>query len=160
MKKGLIIAIAFVCFVVAAFLIGLGFGNNRQETANAHQVQYMPATMTEYPSLASVLARRINQISPTRSIDGIGWMALRISFVTNAALAYIEYTDTHVTLRILVQYGKDGQNLITTVLATFIPVETGGWQLQYGRDAAAGLPVINYRFNGDAKQWIPEAASL
>ncbi|MCL5435816.1 MAG: hypothetical protein M1275_01940 [Patescibacteria group bacterium] len=160
MRKGLAIVIVLACSVVAAFLIYFSYGDIGQETGMPRQVQYTPAAMSEYPSLASELAQKTNEISPTRSFDDIGWIALRISFVPNDALAYIEYTDTHVTLRLLVQYGRENETLLTTVLATFIPQESGGWELQYGRDVASRASVYNYRFNGDAKQWMPEASNI
>lgn len=160
MRKGLIVVIALACFSAIAFLIYFSYGGSGQGAGALKQVRYEPAARSEYPGLASELAGKINDISPTRSFDDIGWIVERVSFVPDEALAYIEYTDTHVTLRLLLQYGHEGKDFLTTVLATFIPVETGGWELQYGRDIAVNASVYNYRFNGDAKQWMPEASDI
>jgi len=113
----------------------------------------------EYPNLVGKLAESINEISPTPYLDDIGWIVHRISFVRDRPFAYLEYTDTKVALRLLLQYYYQGFGIKTKVLATFIPTEYGEWELDYGKDVDSQQQLVNFIFDGDAKQWAPEEVS-
>ena len=160
MTKRLIWTGLLLTLIAIAIFAYFSLEDPYDERQLAQRPQYVPGTLAEFPKLANELAGKINEISPTQSFDELGWIPIRISFVPNEALAYIEYTDTHVALRLLAQYGRLEDDLQTSVLATFIPKETGGWELQYGRDIVAGSLVSNYRFDGEAEQWIPEVSGI
>jgi hypothetical protein len=109
-----------------------------------------------YADIAQFIASEINELSPSPSFDNTGWLAQKISFSSSAPLAYVAYTDTHVLLRLLLEYNLSDRKVQTKVLATFLPTPEKGWQLQFGSDAAAGQKLIDYVYNGDSKQWIPQ----
>ncbi len=113
-------------------------------------------TLRDYASLASQLAQRINAISPTPSFGAGGWLAVRVVFLEGGSSAYLEYTDTHVALRLLIGYTYISENLETKVLATFVPNELNGWTLRSGQDEARTSVLLPYKYNGDSGQWIPE----
>lgn len=113
----------------------------------------------EYPNLTVQLAESINKISPTPYLDDIGWIVHRISFVRDRPFAYLEYTDTKVALRLLLQYYYLDSGIKTKVLATFIPTEHGEWELDHGKDLDGQQQLVNFIFDGDAKQWAPEEVS-
>ena len=105
------------------------------------------------------LAESINEISPTPYLDDIGWIVHRISFVRDRPFAYLEYTDTKVALRLLLQYYYQDSGIRAKVLATFTPTEHGEWELDHGKDLDSQQQLVNFIFDGDAKQWVPEQTS-
>ena len=119
----------------------------------------LPATVAQYPAAAELFEKQINNLSPTQSFDRIGWILERVSFVPGISRAYLEYTDTHVTLRVLVSYVYNDRDLTARVLATFLPDERGGWVLQNGRDEEYNKAVLSYIFDGNSSQWMPEVAA-
>lgn len=112
--------------------------------------------VSDYATLASKLAATINDISPTPAFDNGGWLVKRVVFLEDLSKAYLEYTDTHVALRLLLSYSYRPDSLATKVLATFVPNELGGWTLQYGKDEMRTAPLLPYQFAGDSNQWVPE----
>lgn len=114
------------------------------------------AGIQDHAKVADAIARKLDDISPTESYQDQGWIAKTISFVAGQKKAYVEYTDTHIALRLLLEYDYQDAQLETKVLATFIPDESGAWQLQYGQDAEPSV-LENWVFDGDARLWVPQA---
>ncbi len=113
-------------------------------------------SIPDYATLASLLADKVNEISPSPSFDRQGWVVQRVVFAEGESKAYLEYTDTHVTLRLLLSYAYGDGRLATRVLGTFIPNEAGGWILQFGKDDVKTSALLPLYFDGDSNQWLPE----
>lgn len=149
---------ALIPILLIFFAGGLYFfsANSRVTPAKPEAVPRLYAAEGEYPNLAAAFSGNINEISPTPSIDEGGWIIHRVSFVKDEPYAYVEYTDTKVALKLLLQYYYKDAKIKTKVLATFVPDEYGAWNLDFGRDLAAGLPVSHYIFKGDTGEWVKE----
>ena len=162
MRKEWAVAI-IITVVVGAILVGADYFGQTPAFQGGKSSNQLPLTKKSFSSgelatIAEKLAAKVAEISPTPSLGEVGWIAQRISFAGDR-FVYIEYTDTHVSLRLLAEYFYDDPDLKTKVLATFLPNERGGWDLQFGNDLAKGLPLYNFIFDGDSNQWIPEITS-
>jgi len=149
-----------VGFGVPLLLIAMNAlaGLNQDSGSPANESSVISAS--DYPLIAGDLAGQINDLSPTPAFDEVGWIAKKISFIPGNNMAYIEYTDTHLAMRLLLEYHyRDNQVSKATVLGTFLPTEQGQWSLDQGSDKAQGSATINYIYKGDSKQWIPEQVS-
>ncbi|PIR96750.1 MAG: hypothetical protein COT91_04975 [Candidatus Doudnabacteria bacterium CG10_big_fil_rev_8_21_14_0_10_41_10] len=154
MKKELVVSLILVGLVL--FALGLQpYLFNAEESKQSTREEIVTGA-SDYPSLAVELSEMINNISPTPALGELGWMAQRISFIKDGSRAYIEYTDARIALRLLLEYYNQDGELKATVLATFIPTEFGGWELQYGKDRDQGKNLSHFVFDGDSNQWIPE----
>jgi len=152
MKTAIIAAVLFL------MIVGVYFFTTEPAVAPSPQetITELYVAAGEYPSLAGKLAESINEISPTPYLGDTGWIVHRISFVLDRPFAYLEYTDTKVALRLLLQYYYKDSGIKTKVLATFIPTEHGEWELDHGKDLDGRQRLVNFIFDGNAKQWMPE----
>jgi len=113
----------------------------------------LAAPITNKSDLAAALSTRLNTISPTPPLGQEAWIALQFSFVLDKPYAYVTYTDTHITLRILLEYEYNSTSLTIKVLATFLPDEQGIWQLQYGRDLSNTVATEDYIYYPGVGEW-------
>lgn len=152
------VIIAIAVFAVAALYLRFGSINTRQPEVKGIAVLPLGSkpTVDNEPTTATLLTRYVNEFSPTPALTDYGWIAHRISFIEGTNKAYIEYTDTAVTLRALVSYESEGMEAKIKVLATFVPDEFSRWQLQHGEDYQGKAIIRSYTYDGDAQQWIRE----
>lgn len=157
-KKEIYVAVIIIIAAVAVFGILARLGDQKDSTGEDMTTgqDILLSEDSDYATLASILASKLNSISPTPSFGELGWIAHRISFLQGSEKAYIEYTDTHVALKLLLGYDLEDNQLQTKVLATFIPDEFGSWDLQFGTDESDNKNLNHYIFDGDSNQWIPE----
>lgn len=120
---------------------------------NTYSLSY---TIKDKSDLAKAITEHLNTISPTPPLTGFGWIAQRIEFIQGGSNAYVIYTDTSVTLRILVNLVYDTNSFSVTVAASFIPDENGNWQLQYGKDLSGRVVTEDYIYDVGAGEWIEQ----
>jgi hypothetical protein len=156
MKREFWVTVLVVALLLGSVVLKIIWEKKSQpkpaDTANSRQALVNPG----YPDVAAFIAGRINELSPSPGFDNSGWLASRVSFSTSKPLAYVDYTDTHVLLRLLLEYRLSDKESQTKVIATFLPASGNAWQLQFGRDEGAGQKFIDYIYNGDSKQWVPQ----
>jgi len=105
--------------------------------------------------VAAAFEARVNDISPTPATGDIGWVVRKIDFVEGKPAAYVEYTDTHLLLRLLVQY-KAATPVDFFVLATFTPIDIDTWQIANGEDVAKDKELITYKYDLESGEWVEE----
>ena len=147
-----------VAVLVAGFIYVLMVQSISVSKTFNQQPAILPPTLSQFPQIAMQLADKIEDISLTQSFDELGWILQKVSFVRNSNLAYLEYTDTHVTLRTLVTYKYDKNQIEAKVLATFLPDEMGVWQLQYGKDPVYNQSKLDFVLDGHTSQWIAQVS--
>jgi len=159
MKKEIFVALVIAIGVVSAITIPSRLNTDSNQIDQTSNIEKSVSPDSSYSVLAESLAFQVADISPTPSFGELGWMAHRVSFVEGSNNAYIEYTDTHIALKMLVRYHFEDNLLQPLVLGTFIPDEFGGWILQFGKDLEESDAGLNhYVFDGDLNLWIPELA--
>jgi hypothetical protein len=156
MKREYWVTIVVIVFLLGSVVLKFVWQARTASVPAAKVTERETLSTAGYPEIASVIAGRINELSPTPSFDETGWLARKISFSSAQSLAYVDYTDTHVLLRLLLEYKFSDQTVQTKVLATFLPDASGSWQRQFGQDEGAGLSLVDYVYNGDSKQWVPQ----
>src|SRR3989344_9867 len=157
MKKEIVVALVTAIVVVSAITFQSRLKSAPDQISQTLTTEKSVSSDSSYPVLAENLAIKVNDLSPTPSFGELGWIAHRISFVENSNYAYIEYTDTHIALKMLISYHFEDNRLKPLVLATFIPDEFGRWNIQFGKDLdEEKIRFGHYVFDGNSNQWIPE----
>ncbi|OGE88740.1 MAG: hypothetical protein A2722_02460 [Candidatus Doudnabacteria bacterium RIFCSPHIGHO2_01_FULL_50_11] len=147
-RRALFILLLIAAVLLAAATLYILFQVPSAENGGQVNGAATASAPADMPQTAVLLAGKINELSPTPPTGDIGWVARRISFVEGPQKAYIEYTDTHLALRVLVEYTYQASGFEARVLATFEPDEFGGWTLAHGTDSASGLGVITWITHG------------
>lgn len=153
MQRSKILILAIAVIIVGAFVLSALRRADLSPPADSGFASGGSLESEGYPSALAAIRQSINGLSPTLSVDDSGWIVRAVSFVPGSDLAYVDYTDTRLALRILVRFIPEGTGYRSRVVAAFAPDELGVWRVEYGQDLAAGLSVIRYLYDAAGDVW-------
>jgi len=96
------------------------------------------------------VSRKINEISPRKSVVGGTWHVLRFWFIQeNNTDFYTEYEDGHIMSKVLLETENSNYNIV----AIFEPGEVD-WKLIEGEDRFFGKSLDLYEYSEELNRWI------